>query len=208
MKHKGKEKAKEDKEPGQKDSRVEELESRIEALQEEKNELFSKLQHVSADYANFQKRSVRQVADTVAYEKENMMRTLLPALDNFEHTLQSADSADSVDVLAKGVRIVYEQIIEILKSHGVEEIQALGRKFDPSFHEAMMRRAEPDRQEDIILEEFQKGYKLNGRVIRPSKVVVNKLGAEKPAEKQPENQQEPVEDDCPQAEQQIQPEAE
>jgi len=208
MKHKGKEKAKEDKEPGQKDSRVEELESRIEALQEEKDELFSKLQRVSADYANFQKRSVRQVADTVAYEKENMMRTLLPALDNFEHTLQSADSADSVDVLGKGVRIVYDQIVEILKSHGVEEIQALGRKFDPSFHEAMMRRAEPDRQEDIILEEFQKGYKLNGRVIRPSKVVVNKLGAEEPAQKQPENQQEPVEDDCPQAEQQIQPEAE
>ena len=186
MKHKGKEKAKEDKEPGQRDSGVEELESQIEALQEEKDELFSKLQRVSADYANFQKRSVRQVADTVAYEKENIMRTLLPALDNFEHTLQNADSADSVDVLGKGVRIVYDQILEILKSHGVEEIQALGRKFDPSFHEAMMRRAEPDRQEDIILEEFQKGYKLNGRVIRPSKVVVNKLDAEEPAQKQPE----------------------
>ena len=143
-----------------------------------KGELFRKLhgqlQRVSADYANFQKRVSKQIADTIAYEKEKIIKTLLPALDNFEHTLQKAHSADNLDVLVKGIQIIYEQMLDILKSHGVEQIKAHQQKFDPASHQAMMQKCEPDKEEDIVLEEFQKGYKLNGRVIRPSKVIVNK----------------------------------
>ena len=139
------------------------------------NILFSQYQRVSADYANFQKRVPKQIADTICYEKEKIIKTLLPALDNFEHTLQNTDSVENADVFVKGIRIIYDQMLDILKSHGVEQIKAPGEKFDPALHEAMMQKTEPEEEDNIVLEEFQKGYKLNGRVIRPSKVVVNKL---------------------------------
>ena len=175
MKQKRKETTKEQKEPEAKQDELEELRETIDGLQKEKDELFAKLQRVSADYANFQKRAPRQIADTIAYEKEKTIKTLLPALDNFEHTLQNAHSAEDLDVLVKGIRIIYDQMLDILKSHGVAQIEALGEKFDPVRHEAMMQKTEPEKDDNIVLEEFQKGYKLNGRVIRPSKVIVNKL---------------------------------
>ena len=139
------------------------------------NILFAQYQRVSADYANFQKRVPKQIADTICYEKEKIIKTLLPALDNFEHTLQNTDSVENADVFVKGVRIIYDQMLDILKSHGVEQIKAPGEIFDPALHEAMMQKTEPEKEDNIVLEEFQKGYKLNGRVIRPSKVIVNKL---------------------------------
>lgn len=160
------------------------LEQQLVELEKEKAELFEKLQRVSADYANFQKRSVRQVTDDIAYEKEKILKSLLPAIDNFEHMLASAGSAEDVEVFVKGVRIIYDQMLDILKSHNVEQIKAAGEKFDPSLHQAMMQRAEPEKEEGTVLEEFQKGYTLNGRVIRPSKVIVNK----------PQEQAEPGED--------------
>jgi molecular chaperone GrpE len=158
-----------------KNNDLEELRNTIENLQKEKGELFEKLQRVSADYANFQKRVPKQIADTLAYEKETIIKSLLPALDNFEHTLQNKHSEENLDALVKGIKIIYDQMLDILKSHGVEQIQALGENFNPSMHEAVMQTAESQKQDNIILQEFQKGYKLNGRVIRPSKVVVNKL---------------------------------
>ena len=191
MKHKSKEKPKAEgpQKTNQnqllpKGNELEKLRQQIDDLQKEKDELFGKLQRVSADYANFQKRSPKQIADTILYEKEKIIKTLLPALDNFEHTLQNADSAENIETIVKGIRIIYDQMLDILKSHGVEQIKATGEKFDPALHQAMMQQTEPDREEDIVLEEFQTGYKLNGRVIRPSNVVVNKLPSEHPAQQQ------------------------
>jgi len=165
---------------------LEQLEQRLDSLQKERDELFDKLQRVLADYANFQKRSSKQISDSVAYEKENVMRTLLPVLDNFEHTLRKSQAAESVEVVIEGVQIIYDQMLHTLTSHGVEQIQTLDETFDPARHEAMLRREEPDKPDHAILEEFQKGYQLNGRVIRPSKVVVNRIQTEEKAEAQEE----------------------
>ena len=195
MMSKKSEKPKEQKQPELKKEDVEKLHQLIDDLQKEKDELFAKLQRVSADYANFQKRIPKQISDTICYEKEKIIKTLLPALDNFEHTLQNAHSAESVDVLIKGIRIIYDQMLDILKSHGAEQVKALGEKFDPALHQAMMQKAEPKQQEGIVLEEFQKGYKLNGRVIRPSKVIVNKLPSEQTAQKQRDDEQKPQEEE-------------
>lgn len=173
-------------EPKMSKNEMRELRAAMESLQSEKDELFGKLQRVSADYANFQKRAPKQIADTICYEKEKMIKTLLPVLDNLEHTLQNAHSAESVEVLVKGIEIIYDQLIDILKSHNVEQVEALGEKFNPAVHEAMTQRTNTEKEENVVLEEFQKGYKLNGRVIRPSKVIVNKLAAE-----QADRQQEP-----------------
>jgi len=162
---------------------LKELREAVESLQKDKDELFAKLQRVSADYANFQKRVPKQIADTLTYEKERLIKTLLPALDNFEHTLQKAHSAEDVDVLVKGVRIIYDQMLDILKSHNVERIEALGATFDPAVHEAMTQQSDPEKEENVVLEEFQSGYRLNGRVIRPSKVIVNRRKVDQQADK-------------------------
>jgi molecular chaperone GrpE len=185
MKHKSKEIPKEQEQSSAKKDESEELRCKLENLQAEKDDFFEKLQRVGADYANFQKRVPKQIADAISYEKEKVIKTLLPALDNFEHTLQNAHSAENAETIIKGIQIIYDQMLDILKSHGVEQIKALGDKFDPALHQAMMQEAKPEEQENVVLEEFQKGYKLNGRVIRPSKVVVNKLPAE-PAARQKE----------------------
>ena len=164
---------KEHKESKAKEAEIQELREKMADLEKEKDELLGKLQRVSADYANFQKRVPRQIADSVGYEKERIFRSLLPALDNFERTLQNARSAENVDKLLDGIRIVYDQMLDILKSHEVAPTNALGEIFDPSRHEAVMQKSEPEQQENVVLEELQKGYTLNGRVIRPSKVIVN-----------------------------------
>ena len=149
------------------------LQAELDKVRSEKTELFAKLQRLGADYENYQKRTAKQVADSIAYEKEAIIKSLLPVLDNLDHTLAAARKTQNLDDLLKGLDIIYDQILAVLKSHGVERITSVGKKFDPALHEAMMQRAEPDTDDGIVLEEFQTGYKLNGRLLRPSRVVVN-----------------------------------
>ncbi|MBN1795331.1 MAG: nucleotide exchange factor GrpE [Sedimentisphaerales bacterium] len=166
---------------------LKELEEKIESLEGEKAELFDKLQRVSADYANFQKRAPKQIAEAIAYEKEIIVKSLLPAMDNFEHTLEKAGSAESIEAVLKGVQIIYDQMLDMLKSHNAEKINALGEKFDPNLHQAIMQKEDVRKEDGIVLEVFQAGYKLNGRVIRPAKVIVNKLSEQQSNEETEEN---------------------
>ncbi len=150
-------------------------EQELENLQKEKDELFAKLQRVYADYANFQKRVPKQISDAVAYEKERLLKSLLPVLDNFERTLKAEGTVQNMDALLKGVEIVRDQMLGVLKSHGVEPVCAVGEKFDPEKHEAVLRKCESDQADNIVLEEYQTGYRLNDRTLRPSRVAVNKI---------------------------------
>jgi molecular chaperone GrpE len=184
MKPKGKEKPKEQKEVAPKTDEVQQLHQQLEELNKEKIEIFEKLRRVAADYENFQKRVPKQIDDTITYKTERIIKTLLPTLDNFEHTLQNAHSAENLNALVEGIRIIYDQMLDTLKAHGVEQIKALGQKFDPAMHEAIMQKAEAGQNDDTVLEEFQKGYKLNGRVIRPSRVIINKLQSEQNQQKE------------------------
>ncbi len=172
--------------PKPKPEEIENLRQQLEISQTGKNGLFEKLQRISADYANYQKRVARQISDSVVYEKEKIIKSLLPILDNFERMLQNVQSVESMEVVVKGVRIVYDQMLDILKLYGVEQIKSLGEKFDPLLHQAILQKQEQDKEDGIIIEEFQKGYKLNGRVIRPGKVIVNKLVSEKKEQQQME----------------------
>ena len=157
---------------------IEKLEKQIESLTQEKGELFEKLQRVSAEFVNFERRSVKQIADSVEYEKKSIIKSLLPSLDNFEHALAAAANAESVDKVIEGVQLTFDHMLDAIKAHGVERIIAAGQQFDPSLHEALMQRAEEDKDDNVVLEEFQSGYTINGQVIRPCKVIVNKLPAE------------------------------
>ena len=154
---------------------MEKLRQELENVQKEKDEHFARLQRVYADFANFQKRVPKQISDTVAYERERLLRSLLPVLDNFERTLKAQASTQNLEAFVKGVEIIRDQMVGILKLQGVTPIPAVGEKFDPEKHEAMLRRSEPDQPDDIVLEEYQTGYKLDDRILRPSRVAVNKV---------------------------------
>jgi molecular chaperone GrpE len=170
---------------------VAQLKQQLEALQKEKEDLFQKLQRLSADYINYQKRAPRQISDSIAYEKEVIVKSLLPALDNFDQAMTNIEKGMTLDALQKGVQIVYGHLMDILKTHGVETIDSRGKQFDPSLHQAIMQQCQPDRPDGLVIEEYQRGYKLSGRVIRPAKVIVNKLGAAAPAQPEPQEPQMP-----------------
>lgn len=167
------------------EKKVESLEKQLEELSAEKLETFEQLQRVSADYANFQKRAPKQIADSVAYEKKAILRSLLTSVDNFEHALSHASTAsgeEALDNIIKGIQMVFDHMLDALKTHGVKPIDALGQPFDPNMHEAMMRRSEPDKDDNTVLEVYQAGYMIGEQVLRPSKVIVNKIEVEKPVE--------------------------
>lgn len=175
------------------EKKVEELEKQLEMVTAEKQQTFEQLQRISADYANFQKRAPKQIADSVAYEKKAILRSLLPSIDNFEHALSHASSAngeEALDNIVKGIQLVFDHMLDALKSQGVSRIDALGRPFDPNMHEAMMRKSEPDKEDNTVLEVYQAGYMMGEQVLRPSKVIVNKIEDEKPADKMPETEDE------------------
>lgn len=174
------------------EKKIEELENELKTLQQEleqvkkeKQDLFEQLQRVGADYANYQKRSMKQIADSVAYEKKSIIRSILPSIDNFEHALTHAVATQGEeDNLVKGIQLVFTHLLDALKSHGVERIEAIGKKFNPSEHEAMMQRCESSAEDNTVLEVYLAGYQMGDQVVRPAKVIVNKLPTqEAPAEK-------------------------
>ncbi|NLW84407.1 MAG: nucleotide exchange factor GrpE [Phycisphaerae bacterium] len=157
---------------------IHELEEQLNKLTAENQDLLDKLQRLGADYANYQKRVPRQVAESVAYEKKNIVRSLLPSLDNFEHALsgfKAAPQDETSQNIIKGVQLIFDHILDALKAVGVEKAVSVGQPFDPSRHEAMLQRTEPDQENGVVLEEFQPCYLLGGEVVRPARVIVNKL---------------------------------
>ncbi len=166
-------------------NQLKELQEKLEAAIKEKDELFARLQRVSADYANYQKRSHKQTTETVNYEREKIINSLLPALDDLERAIKNVAAVpDNHASIISGIKIVYDHILEILKSLGVEQIKAEGEKFDPFLHQAISQAQVAGKAENIVIEESQKGYKVDGRVIRPSKVVVNKVSKAEPAKEE------------------------
>jgi molecular chaperone GrpE len=154
---------------------LEELRKQTESLKNEKDDIFAKLQRVAADYDNYQKRSSKQITDNVAYEKDKIVKSLLPILDNFEYIFANTSCGATDETLLKGVKIIYDQMLDVLKGHGIEQVKSAGEQFNPAHHEAITHRSEDDKENGLVLEELQKGYKIGGRLIRASRVVVNKL---------------------------------
>jgi len=182
MKSKKEKSTDQDDTPKVKERNIRKLQKQVEELTKEKDKIFEQLQRVSADYTNYQKRTPKQIADSVSYEKKSIIRSLLPSLDNFDHALAGAESAESAESVIEGMRLIFAHLLDALRAHGVKIIETKGQQFDPALHEAVMQKAETDKADGIILEEFQRGYTLNGQVVRPSKVIVNKLPADDIAE--------------------------
>jgi len=129
---------------------------------------------LTADFNNFIKRTQRDSGQQAAVEKEAFIRDLLPILDNLERALAS-DQSISSEPLHQGVTITLQQVGQLLRRHGIEAVEDMGRPFDPHRHEAVSVRHDPYQPDQIILEVTQRGYFRRDKVFRPAKVIVNDL---------------------------------
>lgn len=133
-------------------------------------ELTEILQRVQAEFENYKKRCEKENSEFIKYANADLIKKLLPILDNFELALKDCRAKDD---FYKGMELIYSHLIEALHSQGLKHIECVGKKFDPYYHEALLTE-ESDKEENTILEEMQKGYLLNDKVIRHSKVKVAK----------------------------------
>jgi molecular chaperone GrpE len=140
-------------------------------------EYWDKLLRLQADFENTRKRLEKEKQDFIKFANEGILIDLLNVLDDLERSLDVANAGQKdVNVFLKGVEMVLAHLYDLLKDYGIKPIEAAGKIFDPHFHEALMQVENKDLPEHTIVEELQKGYLLNDRVIRTSKVKVSKRG--------------------------------
>ena len=149
---------------------IEALKGQVDGLNKDLQEKKDRLLRLQADFDNFRRRSAKEREEISAVVTQNFCKDMLPVLDNFERAM-AAETKD-VEAFQKGVEMIFTQFQEILKKNGLEHIEAVGQKFDPNFHQAVMRVEDPEKEDDTVAQELQKGYMVKGRVIRPSMVQV------------------------------------
>ena len=149
------------------------LNDKLAQKEKEAAENYNNYLRAVADLDNYKKRAVREKAEIIKYGKEDIINDILPFVDSLDRALEHADSAD-VQAFKEGIRLIQEQLLSCLKKHGVERIDSVGLDFDPNFHEAMMQVESEDHEENKVVNEVQRGYLLNGRLLRPSKVCICK----------------------------------
>ena len=149
---------------------IEALKGQVDGLNKDLQEKKDRLLRLQADFDNFRRRSAKEREEIYAVVTQNFCKDMLPLLDNFERAM-AAETKD-VEAFQKGVEMIFTQFQEILKKNGLEHIEAVGQKFDPNFHQAVMRVEDPEKEDDTVAQELQKGYMVKGRVIRPSMVQV------------------------------------
>lgn len=143
-------------------------------LQQQFEELNGKYMRLAAEFDNYKKRKEREFTRRVQQANEEFIRDVLPVLDDLERAMEASKDDSSFEELKSGVKLVYENFKNILKRRGVEPIDAVGKSFDPDLHDAMMVRESEAHDSEIVLEEFERGYKLGDTVLRHAKVVVSK----------------------------------
>lgn len=149
------------------------LQEKIEKLEEEVKASEDKYLRLYAEFENFKRRKNQEIETNNIYKSQKVITEILPSLDNLERALQVDSDNEEVKALRKGVEMVYEGILNVLKTEGVEEVETENVQFDPNIHHAVMQGEENDKESGVILDTFQKGYKLKDRVIRPAMVKVN-----------------------------------
>ena len=149
---------------------ADDLAKQVEELQASLAEKDNKLQRLQADFENFRRRTNKERVEIGDVVTQELLKSLLPIVDNFDRAMATEQQDGAA--FQKGVEMIYTQLGETLKNAGLEKIETEGKKFDPNFHQAVMRVENPDLEDDTIAQELQKGYIVKGKVIRPSMVQV------------------------------------
>ena len=152
---------------------LEEQLKEIQMLQEKLDAADNRYLRLQADFDNFRRRTKLDLEASEKYRAQKLIMDLLPALDNFERALKVEADNEQTKSLLQGMDMVFRSLVDALKKEGLEPIEAVGKEFDPHQHQAVMQGEDENYGSNIVIEEFQKGYLLKDRVIRPSMVKVN-----------------------------------
>ncbi len=154
--------------------RLLQLEGELESLRSEHEALRSQYMRIAADFDNFRKRQSRDQEDQRLQIACSTLSEILPVVDNFERARQQLDpQAEEAQTIHRSYQGLYKQLVEVFKQLGVSPMRVEGEAFDPSLHEAVLREPSEEHEEDVVIAELQRGYHLNGRVLRHALVKVS-----------------------------------
>lgn len=162
---------------------VETVEMEDASLEELKTRLMNRVKaaeeqnlRLRAEFANYKRRVEKEQFEYVLYSKSEILKSLLPVVDDFKLMIDKSSAGENRDSVLEGARMIYEKFVQILEKEGLEKIDALGQEFDPEQHEAlMMKPTEVEAEHNVIVEVFQDGFRLKDRLLRPSKVIVGQF---------------------------------
>ncbi len=149
------------------------LQSELDLKTKEAEENYAKFLRSCADLENYKKRVEKEKADIRDFANEKLIAEVLSVMDNFERALEHAEEKN-LDSLRQGMKLTADQMFSMLKKHGLQEIKSVGEKFDPAVHHAISHEERDGASAGTVLKEFQKGYFLRGRLLRPAMVAVAK----------------------------------
>ncbi len=160
-----KEKVKEEKKV-KKNKHLEELEEKVKLLEEE-------TLRAKADLINYRKRKDEEVSNLLKYANADIIISLLGVIDNFERVINNKTDSEELNSYLEGFRLIYNQVKDILIANDVKEIDAIGKEFDPVFHQSISVRKDETKESGVVLEVYQKGYTYKDKVLRPAMVIIN-----------------------------------
>lgn len=149
-----------------------ELHHKLQEKTQEAEENYARLLRLAADMENLKKRQERERAELLQFANENLIKELLPVVDNLSRALDHGRQLEAPQALLEGIEMVYQGFLKALDRFGVTPLDSLGQQFDPAFHNAMMQEEAPDVPDGSVIKELQKGYLMNQRLLRPAMVVV------------------------------------
>jgi molecular chaperone GrpE len=161
---------------------IEELKKKLEEKEKEAKENYDRLLRSAADFENYKKRAAKEKEDWIKFANEDVIKAVLPFIDNLERAVNHSEKTEDFKSLVEGIRLTIQQLLKTLNKFGVSRIESLGKPFDPNVHEAMLLVETDEHKPNHVVQEFQKGYLLNDRLLRPATVSVSKP-PEKEAEK-------------------------
>jgi molecular chaperone GrpE len=157
------------------DDPIKELEAKLEAKEKEAVETYDRLLRATAEFDNYKKRSSREMAEFRKFANQSLIKEMLSVVDNLELAMNSSNGNKAIDKdLLQGLEMTHKEILKVFEKFDVKPIDAKGRPFDPSFHEAVMQEETNDSPKNTVVNELQRGYMIHDRLLRPSMVVVAK----------------------------------
>lgn len=154
---------------------MKEMEAKLKSAEQEAKENYDRFLRVSAEFENYKKRSAREMADFKKFANESLIKELLSVVDNLERAINSSANDEYANSsVVEGVNMTLKEILKIFEKYSVKPIESLGKTFDPNFHQAISQEETEEHPENTVLKEFNKGYLMHERLIRPSLVVVSK----------------------------------
>ncbi len=164
----------EDTRPSQNEGAADNSEKELETIKKQLEQEKDRCLRLNAEFENQRKRLQKEKEEFVKYANEKLIIELIDIMESLERGLENSKGSSNKEKLIQGMELIYKQFKNVLEKNGLVPIKALGEKFDPYKHEAMMQTPSDDIEEDTVLEEFSRGYMLNNKVIRYSRVRVSK----------------------------------